>query len=87
MNSQSIRDAKNFYCGYLNSLISEYERVRNLNGKRIKDNIVNLINLFYKDYKEFSEIIKGRLSYYDNNEPEEDAGIKDNNSVISSQLK
>ena len=87
MNSQSIRDAKNFYCGYLNSLISEYERVRNLNGKRIKDNIVNLINLFYKDYKEFSEIIKGRLSYYDNNEPEEDAGIKDNYSVISSQLK
>lgn len=87
MNSQAIRDAKNFYCGYLNSLISEYERLRNLNGKRIKDNIMNLINLLYKDYKEFSEIIKGRLSYYDNNEPEEDAGIKDNYSVISSQLK
>ena len=87
MNSQAIRDAKNFYCGYLNSLISEYERLRNLNGKRIKDNIMNLINLLYKDYKEFSEIIKGRLSYYDNNEPEEDAGIKDNYSVISSKLK
>ena len=87
MNSQAIRDAKNFYCGYLNSLISEYERLRNLNGKRIKDNIMNLINLLYKDYKEFSEIIKGRLSYYYNNEPEEDAGIKDNYSVISSQLK
>ncbi len=90
MNTQGLRDAKNFYCGYLNSFISEYERLRTLNGKRIKDTITKMIDLLCKDYKEFSEIIKGRESYYENNEPDEDIAkdlYKDNNSVISSQLK
>ena len=72
MNSQTVRDAKNFYCGYLSSLISEYERLRALNGKRIKESITKLTDLIYKDYKEFSEIIKGRESSYENNEPDED---------------
>ena len=85
MNSQAIRDAKNFYCGYLNSLISEYERVRDLNGKRIKDTIMNVINLLCKDFGDFSEIIKRSALIYENNEPDEE--IKDNNSVNSSQLK
>ena len=85
MNSQSLRDAKNFYCGYLNSLISEYERVRDLNGKRIKDSIVNLINLLCKDFMDFSEIMKRSVLIYENNELEEE--IKDNNSNDASQLK
>ena len=85
MNSQAIRDAKNFYCGYLNSLISEYERVRDLNGKRIKDTTMNVINLLCKDFGDFSEIIKRSALIYENNEPDEE--IKDNNSVNSSQLK
>ena len=90
MSTQGIRDAKNFYCGYLNSFISEYERLRALNGKRIKDSITQLIDLFCKDFKEFSEIIKGRETYYENIEQDEDISkdlYKDNNSVISSQLK
>ena len=90
MNSQGLRDSKNFYCGYLSSFISEYERLRTLNGKRIKDCTTKLIDLFCKDYKEFSEIIKGRESYYDNLDHEEDITrdlYKDTNSVISSQLK
>ena len=65
MNSQAIRDAKNFYCGYLNSLISEYERVRDLNGKRIKDTIMNVINLLCKDFGDFSEIIKRSALIYE----------------------
>ena len=90
MNSQGIRDAKNFYCGYLSSFISEYERLRTLNGKRIKDCTTKLIDLLCKDYKEFSDIIKGRESYYENLDHEEDITkdlYKDTNSVISSQLK
>jgi hypothetical protein len=90
MNTQALRDAKNFYCGYLNSFISEYERLKILNGKRIKDAMTKLSDLFCKDYKEFTEIIKGRLTYYENIDQEEDIAkdlYKDNNSVISSQLK
>ena len=81
MDTQNIRDSKNFYCGYLNSFISEYERLRDLNGTRVKDSITKLINLLYKEYKEFSEIIKGRLTHYENNdEPEEtNEDDKDNN--------
>ncbi len=82
MNSQSVRDAKNFYCGYLNSLISEYERLRALNGKRIKESITKLTDLLYKDYKEFSEIIKGRESSYENNEPDEDISKDFNKETI-----
>jgi hypothetical protein len=90
MNTQHVRDAKNFYCGYLASFISEYERLRALNGKRIKENTIKLIELLCKDYKEFYEICKGREAYYDNIENEDDITkdlYKDNNSVISSQLK
>jgi hypothetical protein len=85
MNSQSLRDSKNFYCGYLNSLITEYERVRDLNGKRIKDSIVNLINLLCKDFLEFSEIMKRSVLIYENNELDEEN--KENNSNDASQLK
>ena len=90
MNTQNLRDAKNFYCGYLSSFISEYERLRILNGKRIKDCIIKTIDLLCQDYKEFSQIIKGRQSYYDNLENDEYITrdiYKDNNSIISSQLQ
>ena len=90
MNTQHVRDAKNFYCGYLSSFISEYERIRTLNGKRIKDNTIKLIELLCKDYQEFYQICKGREANYDNIETEDDITkdlYKDNNSVISSQLK
>ena len=66
MDIQDLKEAKNFYCGYLNSFISEYERLRELNGRRIKDCVLNLIDLFNKDYQEFSEIIKGKEAYYQN---------------------
>ena len=90
MNTQSLRDSKNCYCGYLNCFISEYERLRILNEKRIKDCTIKIIDLLCKEYKEFSQIIKGRQSYYDNLDPNEYITkdlYKDNNSVISSQLK
>ena len=66
IDTQDLKEAKNFYCGYLNSFISEYERLRELNGRRIKDCVLNLIDLFNKDYQEFSEIIKGKEAYYQN---------------------
>ena len=79
MDTQNLRDAKNFYCGYLNSFISEYERLRDLNGQRIKESITNLIDLLYKEYKEFSEVIKGRLVYYENNDDSEENNENDLN--------
>ena len=90
MNTQNVRDTKNFYCGYLSCFISEYERLRILNGKRIKNVTIKIIDLLCNDYKEFSQIIKGRQSYYDNLEPDENITkdiYKDNNSVNSAQLK
>ena len=73
MDIQDLKEAKNFYCGYLNSFISEYERLRELNGRRIKDCVLNLIDLFNKDYQEFSEIIKGKEAYYQN--PQHDENV------------
>jgi len=71
IDTQDLREAKNFYCGYLNSFISEYERLREVNGRRIKDCVLKLIDLFNKDYQEFSEIIKGKEAYYQNPQYEE----------------
>ena len=89
INTQSIRESKNFYCGYLNSFTSEYERLRNLNGKRIKESVLKLNGLLRKEFQDFSEIIKGRELYYDNLEHDEEVSkeLKDNYSVISSQLQ
>ena len=89
INTQSIRESKNFYCGYLNSFTSEYERLRNLNGKRLKESVLKLNGLLRKEFLEFSEIIKGRELYYDNLECDEEVSkeLKDNYSVISSQLQ
>jgi hypothetical protein len=89
INTQSIRESKNFYCGYLNSFTSEYERLRILNGKRIKESVLKLNGLLRKEFQEFSEIIKGRELYYDNLEHDEEVSkeLKDNYSVISSQLQ
>ena len=74
IDTQDLREAKNFYCGYLSSFISEYERLRELNGKRIKDCVINLIDLFNKDYQEFAEIIKGKEAYYENPQYDENVG-------------
>jgi len=78
IDTQDLREAKNFYCGYLNSFISEYERLRELNGRRIKDCVLNLIDLFNKDYQEFSEIMKGKEAYYQNPQYDEN-GVNDYN--------
>ena len=38
-----VAELKKFYGGMLNSLISEFERIRKINAKRHKDNIINFI--------------------------------------------
>ena len=77
-NTLKVRDAKNYYCGYLNSLISEYERLKELNGIRIKNNILKIINLFSNDDAEYIEIIKAYELNYGNSD-----GIYTRNSNIS----
>jgi len=62
---------------------SEYERLRTLNGKRIKENTLKLIDLFYRDFHELAEVIKVKESYYENLLPDDQGSkelYKDNNS-------
>ena len=65
MNTQNLKEVKNFYCGYLNSFTSEYERIKLINSKKIKDSTTNLINQLCKDFNEFTEICQGRLTNYE----------------------
>jgi hypothetical protein len=84
MNSQDLKEAKNFYCGYLHSFTSEYERIKEINNKKIKNITTNLINLMCKDFNQLIEICKERLLSYETAEKEANESIeffKDNSSV------
>jgi hypothetical protein len=85
MNTQNLLETKNFYCGYLHSFISEYERIKDINSKKIKDITINLTTSLCKDFTQLIEICQGRLSSYDNNENDENVSeefvLKDNSSV------
>ena len=84
MNSQDLKEAKNFYCGYLHSFTSEYERIKEINSKKIKNITTNLINLMCKDFNQLIEICKERLLSYETAEKEANESIeffKDNSSV------
>ena len=84
MNTQNLIEVKNFYCGYLHSFTSEYERIKNLNSKKIKDITKNLTNSLCKDFTQFVEICQGRLSNYESTENEGNSSeelFKDNSSV------
>ena len=90
MNTQYLKELKNFYCGYLNSFISEYERIKQNNSKKMKESTTNLINLVCKDYNEFTKINQERLSYYEvtenelikPKEPYEDSNYEGSVSII-----
>ena len=47
--TQKVIGYRNFYAFYLNSAISEYNRLRELNGKRNKKNIKVFFQEFIKD--------------------------------------
>ena len=84
MNTQNLREIKNFYCGYLYSFTSEYERLKSLNAKKMKNITTKLINLLCEDYSQLTEISQGRLSNYDNLENDGNISeeiFKDNSSV------
>ena len=84
MNTQNLIEVKNFYCGYLHSFTSEYERIKNLNSKKIKGVTKNLTNSLCKDFTQFVEICQGRLSNYESTENEGNSSeelFKDNSSV------
>ena len=84
MNTQNLKEAKNFYCGYLYSFTSEYERLKLLNAQKLKNYTTNLINLLCDDFSQLIQISQGRLSNYDNLENEGSISeeiFKDNSSV------
>ena len=84
MNTQNLVEAKNFYCGYLYSFTGEYERIKLLNAKKMKENTTTLIKLLCEDFSQLIEISQGRLSSYENIENEGNASeeyFKDNSSL------
>ena len=48
--TKKVKDRKKMYGSYLNSLLDEYDHIKNLNSKRHKDNVIAFI-------KEMSDVI------------------------------
>ena len=67
---QDLLISKNDYCAYVNSLISEYERIRKKNGLKTKEICINYVEEINKYMNEFTSTMKYRLKSFDelNNE-------------------
>ena len=63
--TKKVNDLKNFYGMYLNSIISEYERLRFLNGKRHKENVINFCKQFSQLLTDFHVSVADHLAYFD----------------------
>ena len=67
-SSEKIQDiviSKNDYCAYVNSLISEYERIRRKNGVKTKEFCINYVEEINKYMNEFSSTMMYRLKSFD----------------------
>ena len=78
-DTKKVDDLRHNYGFYLNSLISEFERIREINAKRHK----KYINIFTKNITEslndFQVYLSDRLSYYDDiKDGENEKEIKNN---------
>ena len=63
-DTKRVNMFKAFYGGYLNSIISEYERLRFLNAKRHKDNITIYIRKFSDCITDFHVSLADRLTEF-----------------------
>ena len=63
--TQKVKDKKMMYGTYLNSLIDEYDHIKNLNGKRHKDNAVNFIKDMSNNIITFHVSLNGLIGFID----------------------
>ena len=63
--TQKVKDKKMMYGTYLNSLIDEYDHIKNLNGKRHKDNALNFIKDMSSNIITFHVSLNGLIGFID----------------------
>ena len=85
--TKKVDELRHNYGFYLNSLISEFERIRELNGKRHKNHVINFIKNITETLNDFSTTLVDRVSIYDEiKEKEEKIGEEKNNQQQISDL-
>ena len=85
--SKRVNMFKAFYGGYLNAIISEYERLRFLNAKRHKDNINNFIRQFSDCITAFHVSLADRMMEFSEMKDVENAQTTqlDKNEIVEEQ--
>ena len=69
-DTKKVDELRHHYGFYLNSIISEFERIRELNAKRHKNNINTFIKNMTESLNDFQVYLTDRASYYDDNKDE-----------------
>ena len=64
-DTKKVDELRQKYGFYLNSIISEFERIRELNSKRHKNNIINFSKNIIESLNDFQVYLSDRISYYD----------------------
>ena len=64
-DTKKVDELRQKYGFYLNSIISEFERIRELNSKRHKNNISNFSKNIAESLNDFQVYLSDRISYYD----------------------
>lgn len=79
-DTKKVDEQRQYYAFYLNSIISEFERIKELNSKRHKNNTKNFIKNIINSLNEFQVYLSDRVSYYDDNNEEGENDINENNT-------
>ena len=76
--TKRVRKLREIYGYYLNTFISEYERIRLLNSKRHKDVVIRFAKIIADMLIQFHRILNEQIKYFDNLKDDEDtvAGTK-----------
>jgi len=80
-DTKKVDELKHNYGFYLNSIISEFERIRELNGRRHKNRITNFVKEITESLNDFSINLSDRFSDY--NEIKEVNNTEENNAQVA----
>ena len=78
-DTMKVTELKKFYGGMLNSLISEFERIRKINAKRHKDNIINFIKDLSIEFTNMHICLADRQTEFNQLKDENDMHNNDGN--------
>ena len=70
--TKKVRKLREDYGYYLNTFISEYERIRLLNSKRHKDVVIRFAKIIADMLIQFHRILNEQIKYFDNLKDDED---------------